>query len=83
MLFVTISSPSQDSCGLCQKLGRQEVGEQGQEAGAEQEVGHLPGVVMEAEPVAGQTGNTDTLQQPGAGTRHSPEPGAHIFTSFT
>ena len=38
---------------------------------------------MEADPVADQTGNTDTLQQPGANTRHSLELGTDILTTFT
>ena len=38
---------------------------------------------MEADPVADKTGDTDTLQQPGANTRHSLELGPDILTTFT
>ena len=63
---------SQEACCLCQELRSQEEGDQGQEAGAEQEVSHLLAVsVMEADPVAGQAGHTHTLQQPGTHSRHS------------
>ena len=76
--------PSQDACCLCQELRSQEEGEQGQEAGAEKEISQLLGVsVMEPEPVAGQAGHTDTLQQPGAHSGYSPVFGAHILTTFT